>query len=343
MNWEQLDTLVAHTSADSILTMRLHVDTNSCSYIPDTVLENALPHTFNGVTYTLEQMEALRDTIPGIQSGTLLLDTITIANDRSCDSVIHHTLYIRWNKTTHIADTICENYFPYTWQGNTIAAESMQLATYNQPFTLIDTIVYSSCGGEDSLVVMHLYVKRNTISTLYDTIIENQMNWLWNGITFTWDNTTTVDIRHANLQHSGIISNTAECDSIAAMNLMMWRYRTANADSNVCENYFPFRLHGILFDTTGSQRIMLRTTHGADGLLTMNVIELFNSTSTVTDTIVENQLAYTFNNALFDHSHFGDTSLLHIPPSSMSYIDTAVIITNFAGCDSIINYRLNVW
>ena len=343
VNYEQLDTLVAHTGADSILTMRLHVDTNSSSYIPDTVLENALPHTFNGVTYTLEQMEALRDTTPGIQSGTLLLDTITIANDRSCDSVIHHALYIRWNKTTHIADTICENFFPYTWQGNTIAADSMQFATYNQPFTLIDTIVYSSSGGEDSIVVMHLYVKRNTISTLYDTIIENQMNYLWNGITFTWDDTTSEDIRHANLQHTGIISNTAGCDSIAAMNLMVWLNRTANADSNVCENNFPFRWNGILFDTTGSQRIMLMTTHGADSLLTMNVIELFNSTSTVTDTIVENQLAYTFNNAMFDHSHFGDTSLLHIPPSSMTYIDTAVIIINVAGCDSIINYQLNVW
>lgn len=343
VDYEMLDTLVAHTGADSMLTMRLHVDTNSSSHIPDTVLENALPHTFNGVTYTLGQMEALREVAAENPLGTLLLDTITIANGRSCDSVIHHALYIRWNKTTHIADTICENYFPYSWQGRTIAADSTQLAIYNQPFTLIDTIVYASAGGEDSLVVMHLHVKRNSISTLYDTIVENQLDYLWNGITFTWDDTTGVDLRHADLQHTGIIANAAGCDSIAAMNLMVWLNRIANADSNVCENYFPFTWNGAAFDTTGSQSVMIETTHGADSLLTMTVTELFNSTSAAADTIVENQLAYTFNNALFDHSHFGDTSLLHIPPSSMTYIDTTVIITNDAGCDSIISYRLNVW
>lgn len=343
VDYEMLDTLIAYTGADSMLTMRLHVDTNSSSHIPDTVLENALPHTFNGVTYTLEQMEALREATPDDPVGTLLLDTITIANGRGCDSVIHHALYIRWNKTTHIADTICENFFPYGWQGRTIAADSTQLAIYNQPFTLIDTIVYASAGGEDSLVVMHLHVKRNSISTLYDTIVENQMEHLWNGITFTWDDTTEVDIRHADLQHTGIIANAAGCDSIAAMNLMVWLNRTANADSSVCENYFPFAWNGVPFDTTGNQSVVLQTTHGADSLLTMSVTELFNSTSAAADTIVENQMAYTFNNALFDHSHFGDTSLLHIPPSSMTYIDTTVIITNDAGCDSIISYRLNVW
>lgn len=341
----KLDTLIAHTGADSLLTMRLHVDTNSSSDIADTVLENTLPHTFNGVTYTLAQMEAIRDSSSvGIEPLAIALsDTITIANEKGCDSVIYHALFIRWNKTTIIADTICENYFPYIWQGRTIAADSSRLSIYNEPFTLVDTIIYTASGGEDSLVVMHLHVKRNSLSTLFDTIVENQMNHNWNGATFTWDDTVSVDIRHADLQHTGVISNAAGCDSVAAMNLMVWLNRTAAANSSVCENYFAFTWNGVLFDSSDSKNVLLATTQGADSLLTMNVTKLFNSTSTITDTIVENQLAYNFNESLFDHSHFGDTATLHIPPSRMTFIDTTVLIANGAGCDSIISYRLNVW
>ena len=346
-NIAKLDTLVAHTGADSILTMWLHVDTNSSSTIPDTVLENLLPHTFNGVTYTLAQMEAIREGNNSQNDNeaniTYHQDTIVISNHKGCDSVIYHALYIRWNRTTDIVDTICENFFPYSWQGRTVAADSTLLSVYNVPFTMVDTVIYTAAGGEDSLVVMHLHVKRNSISTLYDTIVENQMNHNWNGVTFTWDDTLSVDIRHADLQHTGIITNTTGCDSIAEMNLMVWLNRTAVADSTVCENYFDFTWNGVVFDTSDSKNVLLATTEGADSLLTMNVTELFNSTSTITDTIVENQLAYNFNGALFDHSHFGDTTMLHIPPSRITYIDTSVLIANSIGCDSIISYRLNVW
>lgn len=333
------DTLTAWTGADSLLTMTLHVDTNSHSSIGDTVLENNLPHSFNGATYTLAQMEAYRDSHPG----TDLSDTITIANGRGCDSVIYHALYIRWNKTTDIADTICENDFPYMWQGRTIDADTAYTHTPLHPYTLIDTAIYVANGGEDSLVVMHLYVKRNSVSTLYDTIVENQMSWSWNGVVFTWDDTVTVEQRHAELQHTGVIPNAVGCDSVAAMNLMVWLNRTAEADSNVCENYLPLTWNGVPFDTTESKSVMLYTTHGADSMLTMNVTELFNSYSAAVDTIVENQLVYNYNGALISHEPFGDTDALHVPPSSMTYIDTTVIIANAAGCDSIISYRLNVW
>ena len=326
------DTLTASTGADSILTMTLHVDTNTHSIIHDTILENDLPYSFNGATYTFTPSHLYTST-----------DTITISNAKGCDSVIYHTLFIRWNKTTDIADTICENFFPYTWQGRTINADTSYTNTPLHPYTLIDTATYTAVGGEDSLVVMHLHVKRNSTSTLYDTIVENSLNHLWNGVTFTWDDTVAVGIRHADLQQTGIIPNAAGCDSIAAMNLMVWLNRTATADSSVCENFFDFTWNGISFDTTDSKSVMLTTTHGADSLLTMNVTELFNSSSAAIDTIVENQLAYTFNGAIIDHNQLGFNPSLRLPPSSMTYIDTTVIIANAAGCDSIISYRLNVW
>lgn len=350
-DYELMDTLVAHTGADSLLTMRLHVDTNSHSLITETVLENNLPHTFNGVTYTLAQMEAIRD--ENEDAITSLQDTITIANIKGCDSVIHHTIFIRWNKTTDLHDTICENFMPYLWQGQIIAVSQAVLDSHPSSLDLTDSVVYSAVGGEDSIVVMHLHLKRNSGSTLYDTIVENQMNHLWNGVTFTWDDTIAVDQRHADLQHTGIIPNAAGCDSIAAMNLMVWLNRTASADSNVCENYFPFTWNGITFngiDTTQAgtptfqtASVMLLTTHGADSMLTMNVTEMYNSYSADVDTIVENSLAWNFNGTMFDHSHFGDTAAYRIPPSSLSFIDSTVIIANHLGCDSIISYRLNVW
>ena len=344
------DTLTAYTGADSLLTMRLHVDTNTHSNIPDTVLENALPHTFNGVTYTLAQMETFRDSQPQGANGTLL-DTITVSNARGCDSVIHHALFIRWNKTTDLVDTICENALPYSWQGRTIIVDTL-FTSHSSPFTIIDTIIYTAVGGEDSLVVMHLHVKRNSRSTLFDTIVENQMDYQWNGVTFIWDDTTYIDQRRADLQHTGIIPNAAGCDSIAAMNLMVWLNRTASADSSICENFLPFTWNDSIFTledflNSTTQQInkstLILTTHGADSLLTMNVTELFNSYSADIDTIVENALAWNYNGYIFSHSHFGDTAALRTPPSSLTYIDSTVIIANHLQCDSLISYRLNVW
>lgn len=337
------DTLLAFTGADSVLTMRVHIDTNSHSWIADTIVENNLPWTFLDSTFA---------ETPGDSHNILFFRnaSFTISNINGCDSIIAYSLYVHWNKTTDLYDTICENALPHTWQGAVFSRDSLQLT--EAALNLCDTVIYPAAAGEDSLVVMHLFVKRNSSSTIYDTIVENSIPYTWNGVTFDsafMSSQTSFTINGSlakELQNTGIIANAAGCDSAANMNLLVWQNRRATADTNVCENFFDFSWNGVVFPDTAlfqSDSVMLLTTHGADSLLTMRVTKLLNSYSQWSDTIVENQLAYTFNGAIFDHSLFGDTAALHLPPSSMTYNDSVVIIANQAGCDSLISYRLNVY
>ncbi|MCR5193339.1 MAG: gliding motility-associated C-terminal domain-containing protein [Bacteroidales bacterium] len=337
------DTLLAYTGADSVLTMRVHIDTNSHSWIADTIVENNLPWTFLDSTFA---------ETPGDSHNILFFRnaSFTISNINGCDSIIAYSLYVHWNKTTDLYDTICENALPHTWQGAVFSRDSLQLT--EAALNLCDTVIYPAAAGEDSLVVMHLYVKRNSSSTIYDTIVENSIPYTWNGVTFDsafMSSQTSFTINGSlakELQNTGIIANAAGCDSAANMNLLVWQNRRATADSSVCENFFDFSWNGVVFPDTAlfqSDSVMLLTTHGADSLLTMRVTKLLNSYSQWSDTIVENQLAYTFNGTIFDHSLFGDTAALHLPPSSMTYNDSVVIIANQAGCDSLISYRLNVY
>ena len=333
----KLDTLTAYTGADSILTMHLTVDSNSHGVVTDTIVENQLPHSYEGCTFGISYF-----TLPTGDKSNFYDTTIVITNTRGCDSIVSYRLWVWWNPTTDLDSTICENSLPFTWQGVTFTSQTQ----YHTIQYFTDTVIYSAIHGEDSLVVLHLTVNPNTYSTLFDTIVENDLPYSWNGIAFVWDDTVATDMRHAELQHSNTLVNHDGCDSVADMNLYVWRNVTAIADSNVCENFFPITWNSITFDTTGSADVMLQTTHGADSLLTMNVTQIFNSTSIYWDTIVEDMLPYLFNGYSFELGHFPDTAMWSSDSSvywqHFSFIDSTVIIANHLLCDSIISYRLHV-
>lgn len=342
----KIDTLIAYTGADSVLTMTLTVDTNTHRHYYDTIVENQLPFTFNGVQYGILDFSLL-DTNFVNQHSQFISDTIVISNAKGCDSVIFYTLHVNWNKTTNLDSILCENMLPLVWNGVTFSRDSVHFSNIDpQTALLIDTAVYTAAEGQDSLVVMHLTVQSNTSATLYDTVVENQLPHLWNGIAFNWNDTILVETRYVSLSHSNTIVNAAGCDSVAAMNVHVWRNCIAQVDSNVCQNDFPFLWNGVNFDSTASDSVLLSTTHGADSLLTMHVTMLFNTFASWSDTIVENQLPFLFNGYAFLPAHFSDTSMysgdssLFLP--HFSYLDTLVVTTNVNGCDSLIDYRLYV-
>ncbi|MBP5516912.1 MAG: gliding motility-associated C-terminal domain-containing protein [Bacteroidales bacterium] len=341
-----LDTLTAYTGADSVLTMNLTVDTNTHSIYFDTIVENNLPHTFNGESYIISMFA----TTGGQHTESDLVDTIIIPNVKGCDSIIFYNLHVNWNITTNLDSTICENSLPLIWNGISFDTSNFNslIGEHPSPVTVTDTAVFPAALGQDSLVVMHLTVHFNTSSILFDTIVENMLPHPWNGVTFDTvpPSQFTIHDTYFSISRSNTIPNAAGCDSIAAMNLHVWRNVSASADSNVCENFFPFSWNGLTFDTTGTQTTMLQTTHGADSLLTMNVTMLFNTTSAWTDTIVENQLPFTFNGYIFTAGNFADTASYSADSSvyrpHFSSLDSVVIIPNVHGCDSIISYSLYV-
>ena len=283
----QLDTLLAHTLADSVVTMTLHVDTNTHSTYFDTCVENQLSRLFNGVSFVSDTTNAL----------------VTIPNDRGCDSVIYYNLFVYRNQRVEVDSTLCQNAAPLLWNGKSFSVSGS------------DTAHFTAIHGEDSLVVMHVVVDTNTHAVLFDTIVQNQLPFQWHNRIFTSAGTLL-----------DTIANIHGCDSLLTLRLFVWMNDTALADSLVCQNFFPFSWNNTIFDSAGSQQVHLLTTHGADSLLTMNVSRLPNTYSSVFDTIVENDLSWSFNGVDF--------------PSDTLHAE--VRIPNADGCDSIIDYSLHV-
>lgn len=385
--------LVDMHGADSLLVMHVGTWWNTYSTIHDTVVENALPHTFHYALLSTGRP------VDDISQRTGTIDTlITINNSHGCDSLISYSLFIHWNIHTYYDSTVCDNMMPLDWgltPFHCSAADSLQLlqglsvtltrtdtmAAYTGADSIVnltlqvnptyhfhhyDTIcddtsypfldsLYSTTGTYDhpfashhscdSLETLHLMVHQVTHSIVYDTIVQNQLPYNYNGTTFTADAPSpapSYSPSPASIGHDAIIiPNMAGCDSIIDYHLyvywnvydtvdstvcegrlpLQWNHRTftlASIDSNSFSPHQPFTL--TLFDT-------LTAHNGADSLLTMRLTVLANSHDMMADTIVENSLPYYFLDSVFF--------------DSVSH--TNVVTPSANGCDSIFDFSLHVW
>src|SRR5574344_2821682 len=313
-SWRGPDTTIVHTAllqtshgADSLLTMRLSVHPNTYSTYFDTVIENLLPRSFNGISFSNDTSNAI----------------ITITNAKGCDSLINYSLFVHRNVATYLDSTICQSNLPLLWNNYTFQTAGTH------------TVTFPSANEADSVVMMRLFVNPTTYATLDSAIIENALPLTWNGVTFYGSMMHATPTRYYDTLQTTLV-NSRGCDSVVTMRLMVYRNVIASADSILCGKILPFSWNGVTFNrnrdslyTTSSisHSTTLLTTHGADSLLTMNLHLLANTHSTLFDTIVENQLPHTFNGTTF---HSDTTGAL-------------ITIANANGCDSNITYSLFVY
>ena len=274
--------------ADSALTMTLQVVPSTYSTYFDTIVENELPHSFHHHTYT-------NDTVG---------DTLHIANIAGCDSIITYRLFVHRNVTASADSTICESSLPLLWNDSTWVSAGTK------------TTILTSSTGADSILTMTLIVIPTTFSEYYDTVVENDLPHTF--LHHTYSSDTVGDTLH--------IANIAGCDSIITYNLTVHHNIQVEIDSTVCESSLPILWNDSTFTEAGNKIVHLFTTHGADSTLTMALQVIPTTYATVYDTIVENDLPYSFHHHTYSNDTVGDT--LHI--------------TSIAGCDSIITYSLTV-
>lgn len=351
-------TFLHHNSyrCDSVVTLSLTVNAITDSLYYDTIVENQLPYTFNGVTYTAAHLADSAAATASWANTSLILDTIVIANAKGCDSTLFYHLTVHRNQRTDIDSTICENDIPFTWQGALFDTTAVPTTT-PVVLTMTRSVTYTAQQGEDSVVVMHLTVNPNTRSSLFDTIVQNQLSYSWNSVTFDTALSASSEAL-LTIERSATLVNADGCDSVADMQLAVWLNRTAATDSALCQNTFPLVWNNTIFDSTdfdfvtplfsATKQAMLLTTHGADSLLTMNVTLMPNTFAAQSDTIFERQLPYLFNGYSFDSAMFADTNSIAIVSGDtvttvrFSSLDSTVVIANSHGCDSIISYSLSV-
>ena len=236
-----------------------------------------------------------------------------------CDSL--HTLLLDVRPTSH-TDTLADVCDQYTWYGIASTAD-----------TAITRLLQNSVLC-DSTVTLGLTVRHSTDTSIHHYIVENQVPYVWNGLTFYTD--TTNCIIHT--------TNAVGCDSTITFALTVYLNRDTVVDSTVCEGMLPLVWNGVTFNTddaasnsTLTMQATLTGSFGVDSAVTMRLHLLLNTVGTDSDTIVQNQLPWTWNGLTLTAEQQQPIT------AGLRGLDTVTTIVNTVGCDSTIDYTLLVY
>lgn len=126
---------VSAANCDSIVTLNLTVKSSSSLLVKDTICQNELPYSWNGITVT---------------TGGVSAATYTVNNANGCDSVVTLSLYVRPVIHHTVSITRCASQMPYSWNGITVTTGGPVAAQFTAPAALT---------GCDSITTLNLTVQ----------------------------------------------------------------------------------------------------------------------------------------------------------------------------------------
>lgn len=323
---------------DSLHTMHITIHPSYDITFSDTIMENQLPYTLGRHLVT----RAVADSI------------IAASTVEGCDSVTHLSLVVYPNVETTVDTTLCASEMPFMWNGR----------SYNA--TTVDTVILATTHGADSVVILNLTVHPTYNIVIYDTIVENNLPYSFNGQNITSSSSTTVTLasRHG-------------CDSTVALHLTVHLNHSHLHADTICDSQLPYTLAGHTFDRAIDTTFTLADQHGADSTVSIRLTVHPTYHIVFRDTLCDNQLPYLLAGRPIDSAgttilnlstieqcdstlelhltiHPTHTTILqeelvenNLPYTLAGYsfahsIDTAILLTNRYGCDSTIELHLTV-
>lgn len=182
---DAFDSIIVTTSlCDSVhyLSLSVHFDDTLALY--DTVVQNALPWAVYGDTLTAEGWYQF--VLPGVMP--------------ECDTLLHYHLTVIDNVFDTVLRYLCPDQLPYTEWGVTAWGDTL--------FSL----AYRGSLGQDSVVTCIVYVKQNSDTVVYDSIVESQLPWRFLDSLF-YDTVSNMPF---------VLVNEAGCDSVVYYNLYVF-------------------------------------------------------------------------------------------------------------------------
>lgn len=343
----KMTTILAHTGADSTVTMMLTVNPTTYGTFDTAVVENALPF----------QLHHLTCDSAGVYTDTLV-------NAAGCDSILTLNLTVYPNVTSEIDTAVCEGDFPITWNDSlftlpctmmtTILAHtgadstiimtmSLIPTTYGMatlavvenmlPYTYNDS-TYAGAGtyvqnltnvfGCDSILTVVIEVYENVSSLADSTVCESELPILWNGVEFTQAGT-----------QSSVLAASTGADSAVVMTLTVIPTTYGTFDTAIVENALPLQFHNLVCNAAGVYTDTLVNAAGCDSVLTLNLTVWPNVTSTLDSTVCEGELPITWNDSVFTTAGTKTTTILaHTGADSTITMTLAVIPTTYGTLDT---------
>ena len=237
--------------------------------------------------------------------GGALVGVLTVDEDLDVDSCTHQQLTLPYNAVNGVhhlvavvnagnsgiaqngggqgecdtTNNILSNTKTYTVYDTIVCSDGLPLVWHDSLFSGADTktIVLTAADGTESVTILRLRVHFTSSSTVYDTVVENDLPHYFNGQSFDGAVSDTLVI----------IPNAAGCDSNITYSLYVYNNIFLTFDSSVCHDILPLVWNGVLFDTVtdGEQVVVTRTlnmttVNGADSVVQMNltVNPLYNDT-----------------------------------------------------------------
>jgi hypothetical protein len=170
---------------DSIVTLHLYVREPSATTVSHTICSNLLPYLWNGISVT---------------TGGAAAAVFTTTNIAGCDSVVTLNLTVNNSSVFTAAKNICSNQLPYLWNGISVPAGGLGVATYTT----------TNAAGCDSVVTLNLNVQNTASSVDNVTICSFLLPYTWHGISVTAGGPAAATFT---------LLNTTGCDSVITLNL----------------------------------------------------------------------------------------------------------------------------
>ena len=286
-----IDTLVSSYNCDSIVTLNLTVaDELRDSLSVDICLGNSYLHPYFGELTPTE---------------TQTYQTI-VTLEQGCFETYTLTLTVHPPKETHLDASLCVG-DTYQDNGFDITATHATDTTY----ILHDTTAL----GCDSTIFLHLNIHPSTDTVIHVTIIQNDLPFVLNSISYHETGTYTQDAM-----------NVFGCDSVITLIMSVLENVSNEIDSTVCDNDLPMTWNGVSFTAAGDSTITILAASGADSVLTMHLHVNPTYQIDVFDTVCA---GLDFESYGFQITAFADTVVSHHDQS-------------ITGCDSVTTLHLTV-
>ena len=317
---------------DSTVTLHLTVNHSNTSDTSASVCDSMMWH---GITYTTSQNPTF--TIPnfvGCDSVVTLYltvnhsttgDTTVVACDSltwwntnytnstntpthvytnavGCDSTVTLHLTVNHSSTEDTSATACDSMF---WHGN----------YYSQSGNGIASFVTTNGAGCDSTVTLNLTLNHASDSTVTVSVVENLLPYTFNSLSFNNDTSLLF-----------ILPNASNCDSAIHFSLTIIPNTVTVLDTSICETLLPFTWNDSVFLASGTKQYTTLSYLGSDSTVVMNVEVIPTAVNLIYDTVIENNLPYSFMGNLYTSDTIGDTTHL----------------VGYTGCDSIVVFNLHV-
>lgn len=254
---------VGVSGCDSIVTLNLTIHDTFKLSVFDTVCSSSLPFVWNGININQGGPTA------GVWNGS---------SSNGCDSVVTLNLTVKDTVLHTVTQYICSKNLPYLWNGLSVNNTGMHVATY----------AVTTPNGCDSTTRLNLLLIDSITYTQHISICNNQLPYVWNGITVNAGGTNVAS-------YTG--NSVFNCDSIVQLNLTVLPNLNASQSISICQNQLPFNWNGIILNS-GGMNVAQYTAVGSNGCdstttLNLTVNAIVNHTANIS--ICSNQLPYVWN------------------------------------------------